>query len=164
MFLPKDFGTSPEDIRETQIGSMEDVVRESAEAERFCLSHGMKSTEARWMALFVEEMAGNIFRHGKTKTGRAIRVDFRLFVDGNRIGLCLRDCCGAFDVLRYYQEHGTETDPDHTGIRIVMSHASDIQYYNTFNSNNLLLYIRMNSGKDGMIVDSHEADFEQRVV
>ena len=143
MFLPKDFGTSPENIRETQIGSMEDVVRESAEAERFCLSHGMKSTEARWMALFIEEMAGNIFRHGKTKNGRAIRVDYRLFVDGNRIGLSLRDCCGAFDAPRYYREHGTEIDLNHTGIRTVMSRASDIQYYNTFNSNNLLLYINM---------------------
>lgn len=121
MFLPKDFGLSPENVRETQIGSMEEVVRESAEAEGFCLSHGMKGTGARWMALFVEEM------------------------DGNRIGLCLRDCCGAFDVLRYYREHGTENDPDHVGIRAVMSRASDIQYYNTFNSNNLLLYLNLDA-------------------
>lgn len=141
MFLPKDFGLSAENTRETQICSMEEVVRESMEAERFCLSHGMENTRAKWMALFVEELAGNIFRHGKTKKGKAIRVDYRLFVDGNRIGLCLRDSCGAFDTIKYYIEHEMENDPDHLGIRMVMSRNADIQYYNTFNSNNLLIYI-----------------------
>ena len=36
MFLPKDFGMSPENVRETQIGTMEEVMREREEAERFC--------------------------------------------------------------------------------------------------------------------------------
>ena len=148
MFLPENFGISEENIREMQLGSMEEVVQESAEAEQFCLSHGMQSADAKWMALFVEEMGGNIFRHGKMKNGKAIRVDYRLFVDGNRIGLCLRDCCGAFDTIKYYKEHEVENDPDHIGIRMVMRRAADIQYYNTFNSNNLLLYISGDAAPD----------------
>ena len=141
MFLPDDFGIAEENNREAQMTGMEDVMRESEAARSFCLEHGMDGARAGWMALFVEEMAGNIFHHGKTRGGTPIRVDYRLFVDGNRIGLCLRDSCEPFDAAKYFAEHRDQNDPEHVGNRMVMSRAEDIQYYNTFNSNNLLLFI-----------------------
>lgn len=36
---------------------------------------------ARWMALFVEEMAGNIVQHGKPRKSMSASADLRLYVD-----------------------------------------------------------------------------------
>ena len=141
MFLPDGFGGATEDNREAEITCMEDVMRESEEAERFCLDHGADPSRARWMALFVEEMAGNIVQHGRPLKGGGIRADYRLFTDGSRICMCLRDYCEAFDPTEYYKAHMGERSEEHPGIRMVISQAKDVQYYNTFNTNNLILYL-----------------------
>ena len=70
-----------------------------------------------------------------------IRVDFRLHADQDRICLCLVDYCEAFDPTEYYRIHLGESASEHAGIRMVLSHAKEIRYYNTFNANNLMLYL-----------------------
>ena len=140
MFLPQGFGGAMEDNYEVQIADMEGVMRESAQAERFCLEHGTDPSRARMMSLFVEEMAGNIVQYGKPLKG-PVRVDFRLHADQDRICLCLVDYCEAFDPTEYYRIHLGESASEHPGIRMVMSHAKEIRYYNTFNANNLMLYL-----------------------
>lgn len=144
MFLPKGFGGEAGDSRQAQLTDIDDIMRESAAAERFCLDHGVDGKLARWMALFVEEMAGNILQHGVPhKSGDAGEacVDYRIFVNNGRICLCLRDYCEAFDPTRYFEAHRNDRDYDHTGIRMVMNRAKEVQYFNTFGSNNILLYV-----------------------
>mgnify|MGYP002624020693 CR=1 FL=1 len=141
MFLPEGFGGAQADSHDAQIFNMDDVVHESEAAERFCLDHGTDAKRARWMALFVEEMAGNIVQHGKPRKSMSASADLRLYVNDGRICLCLRDYCEAFDPTRYYETHqGADADQS-LGIRMVMGLATEVQYYNTFNSNNLLLYV-----------------------
>ncbi len=141
MFLPEGYGGAESDSRDTQLHDMEDVMRESLLAEQFCLEHGIDKTKARWMALFVEEMAGNIMQHGKPLAEGAVCVDYRLFAFDGRICLCLRDYCKAFDPTSYYEANRKGHAGENIGIRMVMGHAKEVQYYNTFNSNNLLLYL-----------------------
>ncbi len=141
MFLPEGFGGAESDSRDAVLNDMDDVMRESQMAEQFCLEHGTDTAKARWMALFVEEMAGNIMQHGKPSGTDSVCVDYRLFVSGSRIGLCLRDYCEAFDPAKYYEIHKGCAVDENIGIRMVMGHASEVKYYNTFNSNNLLLYL-----------------------
>ena len=141
MFLPKGFGGEDADSRQAQLTDISDVMRESDVAERFCLDHGVDRKLARWMALFVEEMAGNILQHGVPRKADGVCVDYRIFVNKGRICLCLRDYCEAFDPTRYFEAHRNDSDYDHTGIRMVMSRAKEVQYFNTFGSNNILLYV-----------------------
>ena len=141
MFLPEGFGGAEADSRYVQLYSMDDVMKESGLAEQFCLDHGADQPKARWMALFVEEMAGNIMQHGEPRKSGSICVDYRLFVDKGRICLCLRDYCAAFDPEDYFETHKDSPPEENPGIRMVMSRAKEVQYYNTFDSNNLLLYL-----------------------
>lgn len=146
MFLRDDFGGSESDNLNVQISSMEDVTRESERAASFCLCHGANRRQANLMALFVEEMAGNIVRHGKPRGHGGVCVDYRLYVDHDRIALSLRDYCEAFDPMKYYEIHQEDHGESNIGIRMVMKLAKDIRYINTFNSNCLFIYLE----KQGM--------------
>ena len=141
MFLPEGFGGAETDSQDVQLYDMDDVMRESEIAEQFCLDHGTDEKKARWMALYVEELAGNIIQHGKPRKSGSSSVDCRIFVKEGRICLCLRDYCDAFDPTRYYESVRDGQDEEKVGIRMVMGLAKEIRYYNTFNSNNLLLYL-----------------------
>ncbi|MCR5106881.1 MAG: ATP-binding protein [Lachnospiraceae bacterium] len=141
MFLPEGFGGDDSDNCDALLYDMEDVMRESRMAEEFCLGHGIDKTKARWMALFVEEMAGNIVKHGKPRRKGSICVDYKLVISGDRVCLCLRDYCEFFDPTEYYEAHRDSNADENIGIKMVMGHAKEVQYYYTFNSNNLLLYM-----------------------
>ena len=141
MFLPKGFGGADTDSQDMQLNNMDDVMHESRMAEQFCLVHGADTQKARWMMLFVEEMAGNIILHGKPHKSASAAVDCRLFVHEGRICLSLRDYCEYFDPTRYYEIHQNDAPGESTGIRMVMKLAKEVRYYNAFNSNNLLVYL-----------------------
>lgn len=139
MFLPAGFGGSEADSMDAELYTMEDVIRERDLAEQFCLRHGTGKKKALTMGLFVEEMAGNIIQHGKARRHGAVCVDYRLYVHDNRICLSLRDYCEAFDPTEYRGTDGNRIEP--RGIPMVMGMAKEVRYYNTFNSNCLLLYL-----------------------
>ncbi len=148
MLLPGDFGISDENTRENRILSMEDVMNESIESEHFCTEHGIDERKAKWISLFIEEIGGNIIRHGKPVKGKTILAEYRLFTDGSKIGLCFRDFCESFDPVTYYKEH-KEDDEKKLGLKIVMSRAKDVVYYNTYNTNNVMFYLEMEDDHNG---------------
>ncbi|MBR1635366.1 MAG: ATP-binding protein [Lachnospiraceae bacterium] len=139
MFLPDGFGGREDDNFTSEIQTMEDAVKESRKTVAFCRSHGVDDRRAKLMALFVEEMAGNIVTHGKPRGRNKVCVDFRLYANQGKIGLSLRDYCEAFDLMKYYEINKENDSEDNIGIRMVMGLAEDIRYINTFNSNCLLI-------------------------
>lgn len=152
MFLPEDFGGAETDNLTARITTMEDVIRESERAADFCLLHGVDRKSSSLMALFVEEMAGNVVKHGKPRNRNGICVDYRLFAKENMICLSLRDFCGEFDPMKYYElTHGDKADQSHSepdantklGIPMVMSLAKDIRYVYSFNSNSLFINLEV---------------------
>lgn len=46
-----------------------------------------------------------------------------------------------FDPTLFHELSGTESEEKHLGIRMVMSLAKEVQYYSTFKSNNLVVYL-----------------------
>ena len=66
-------------------------------------------------------------------------MDYRLYADGGKVGLSLRDCCENFDPMKYYEIHRSDSSKETIGIRMVMGLAKDVRYINTFNSNCLLI-------------------------
>ena len=141
MLLPDDFGGTEDDNLYAAITSMEDVITESRNAEEFCLRHGTDRRKASLMGLFVEELAGNIIRHGKSRRKQKTAADFRLSVNDGRIVLSLRDYLQEFDPTAYYAAHYDEGPEEMPGIRMVTELAEEIRYYNAFNSNNIIVYL-----------------------
>ena len=139
MLLKPGFGGSTEDNLSAQISTMDDVMRLSRSAEAFCLAHGVDVRRSRLMALFVEEMAGNIVSHGKPRSRSDVCVDYRLYASKDGLCLSLRDYCEAFDPMKYYEIHEDSEADGNLGIRMVMKLAKDIRYINTFNSNCLFI-------------------------
>ena len=145
MFLPEDFGGDAKDNLNARIETMEDVIRESQRAAEFCRSHHVDARRANLMALFVEEMAGNIVRHGKARNKNGVLADYRLFADQGKICLNLRDYCEVFDPMKYHEIHQNDNDDKgaNIGIKMVMKLAKDVRYVNTFNSNCLFIYLEV---------------------
>lgn len=143
MFLPKGFGGRITDNITAQLSNMDDVIRVSRSASDFCIEHGGSKRQAFLVALFVEEMAGNIIRHGRAKPRAKVLVDYRLFWNDGRISLSLRDYCEEFDPMKYYEIHKGQDTISNVGIRMVMRLAKDIRYINTFGSNCLLINVEI---------------------
>lgn len=141
MFLPEGFGGREEDNIYARFSAMEDVVRESERAHDFCIAHGVDKRGANMVALFVEEMGGNIIRHGKPRRGGSVCADYRISANGGRIGISLRDYCEEFDPMKFNEIHRDDNRMSNIGIRMVMALAKDIRYINTFNSNCLFMYL-----------------------
>ena len=139
MLLPEEFGGGADDNLSAQISTMDEVAGESRKATEFCANHGLDSRQANLVGLFVEEMMGNIIKHGKPRTRGEACVDYRLYADHGKIGLSLRDYCEAFDPMKYYEIHKEDEPEKNIGIRMVMGLAEDVRYINTFNSNCLLI-------------------------
>lgn len=147
MLLPADFGGAEEDNIYAEIRTMEDVVRESKRANDFCLAHHTGSRPATLTALFVEEMAGNVVQHAK-KTGRDdVFVNYRLFADHDRICLSIMDLGDRFDPAAFYEMYHDDSPEKHIGIRLVMNMATEVRYYNTYSSNNLTIFLEMDSDR-----------------
>lgn len=143
MFLSDEFGGGEDDNLVSKITTMDDVVHESKRAVEFCLDHGISPRQSKLMALYVEEMAGNIVKHGKPHNRNKVCVDYRLYAAQGKIGLNLRDYCEAFDPIAYYEISKESDSEKNIGIRMVMELAEDIRYINTFNSNCLLITVSM---------------------
>ncbi len=143
MFLPEGFGGEVSDNVSAQLSDMQDVIRASEGASAFCRDHGGSKRLAFLIALFVEEMAGNIIRHGKARGRDKAMVDYRLSVSDGKVSLSLRDYCEEFDPMKYYEIHNYEELSTNIGIRMVMRLAKDINYVNTFSSNCLLINMEL---------------------
>ncbi len=143
MLLPDGFGGSEEDNITAAIRTMDDVVRESERAAQFCSRHNMDKRRINLMSLFVEEMAGNIVKHGKPRNRSGLYVDYRLYANQEKICLTLRDYCEEFDPMKYYEISSMEENENTIGIRMVMKLAKDIRYINTFNSNCLFINLEV---------------------
>ncbi len=143
MLLPESFGGDSSDNVYGSISSIEDVLRERQRTEDFCLSRGTTRKSAMRMALFMEEMAVNILQHGNPDKQKASGAEYRLFVSENKISLTLRDYNLAFDPTAWYDANQDKKPGEGTGIRMVMALAEDICYFNAFNSNNLILCLRV---------------------
>lgn len=146
MFLPDDFGGTESDNIYASISTMDDVSQESLRAEEFCLSHDVSVRKAKLMSLFVEEMAGNIIEHGKSKRRNNAVVDYRLSFNGATICLTLRDCFERFDTVAFYEAHSGFDMP---GLSIVMKLAKDIRYFNSFNSNCIIITLDTKGDDEG---------------
>ena len=147
LLLPEGFGGNSGENLYGHVANMDDVVRESALVEKFCLEQGSNEKSAMRMGLFVEEMGTNFVKHigkGRRKVSREVTAaDYRLFVNGDDFCLTLRDYNKVFDPITWLNQHHDVKPGEATGIRIVMGLAKKTSYYSAFDSNNLIIWLSM---------------------
>ena len=120
---------------EEEIHNMQEVAAVAEQAEQFCLRHGQSPKVSNHIALCIEEMAGNIIRHGFSMDDKKHHLSVRVLYKKDQWILRFRDDCGPFDPVRYVPAEGA----DAIGIRLAMTLAKEANYTNSLNLNNLTL-------------------------
>ncbi|MBO4837031.1 MAG: ATP-binding protein [Clostridia bacterium] len=137
LLLKKDFGSSPDELLEIDLHTMEDVTEAARKAERFCREHGQSPKVSNHIALCIEEMASNTILHGFTLDRKTHHLLVRVLKKPDHWVLRFRDDCGAFDPIHYIPQGG-----DDLGIRLVTAMAEEANYTYSLNLNNLALKLR----------------------
>ena len=135
LLLQQTFGVPKDQLMEVNIGTVEDAVRVSKDAEVFCRSRGQSTRLSRHIALCIEEMAANIVEHGFSKDTKEHHLSVRVLHKKDYWVLRFRDDCRAFDPVHYIPKE----EKDALGIRLTLAMAEDAQYTYSMNLNNLML-------------------------
>ncbi|MBQ6401909.1 MAG: ATP-binding protein [Firmicutes bacterium] len=145
MMIPEEYDDEIGPL-EMKVASMEDAVQASEKTRLYMKEKGASDRISIYAALAVEEMAGNIIRHG-FDDGRSHHVDVKLKKDGERWILRFRDDCRNFDPVAYVESITPEEKESHYGIRMIYGLADDVRYLNTLKLNNLIISFRQEEQK-----------------
>lgn len=131
---PEGFGVE-DDMRLTlSLHSMEEVINISEKVIEFCKEHGIDKGAANKAGLCIEEMAGNIVRHGFTWR-KSESVDFSVTKTSEGLVIKLKDNCRLFDPA----ELGNIFDPidpaGNIGIRLVRKVCREMEYHSLLGLN-----------------------------
>jgi Na+-driven multidrug efflux pump/anti-sigma regulatory factor (Ser/Thr protein kinase) len=154
MFLSPDFGVAPENVLDIPIYNYDDVSDASARIQEFCADHGMEKRSAYYSALCLEELAGNVVKHGFTADKKKHFLSVMTLFLGEKVILRLKDDCVPFDPVQMAEMTSDKGGFDNMGIRMVYRIASDVSYQNMLGMNVLTVTI----GEKNLI-ESQENDF-----
>ena len=97
MLFKPNFGVSDDDCLDIPIRNMEDVSGTSALVQEFCDNHDLAVRPSYYAALCLEEMAGNVVRHGFSADRKHHYLNARAVFLDDAVMLRLKDDCVAFD-------------------------------------------------------------------
>ena len=141
MAIPEEFGAAENERIDITVRNMDEVVHISRQITAFCNSRGIDRRRSFFAGLCMEEMAGNVVRHGFGKDPKQYSVDIRVAHKEDEIILQIRDNCSAFNP----SEHARLMEPGETGknvgIRLVYRIAKDVRYQNLLGMNVLTIRI-----------------------
>ncbi len=140
LLLKSDFGVPEEQRLSLTVNSMEEVLQLSMDIEEFCNKFQVDTRRKMLLSLCVEEMAGNIVRHG-FEPGKNHMVDIRVVYKDGLLLLHMRDNCKPFDPGNQSRIFNPEDPCANIGIRMVASMAKEMEYRNSLNLNNLSITI-----------------------
>ena len=141
LLLPKSFGSG--DHLVLFLENMEQVTKTAEEVQAFCTAHGMPAKIASHAGLCLEELAGNVVRHGFSadKKPHWIEVRSAFLSDPKRVLLRIKDNCIPFNPQEWH-DMTVSTDPcANVGIRLVYALANKIEYQNLLGLNVLSVTI-----------------------
>jgi anti-sigma regulatory factor (Ser/Thr protein kinase) len=141
MAFPGGFGAPEGDWMNLRIAGMEEVVRVSEAIQSACLAHGVDARRSYFAALAMEEMAGNIVRHGLTRDRRRHEIDLRVTWKGDSLVLCIKDDCVRFDPIERLNMLSPEDPVTNIGLRLAHRIALDMSYQSLLGLNVLLIRI-----------------------
>lgn len=141
MAIPERIGVPENERIDISVNSMAEVVTVSRQISDFCLERGIDRRRAYFAGLCMEEMAGNVIKHGFGKDRKKNHIDIRVVHKGDDMILRIRDNCMAFNP----SERASAMEPGETGknigIRMVYKIAEDVSYQNLLGLNVLTIRI-----------------------
>ena len=141
MAFPDGFGAPEGDWMNLRIAGMEEVVHVSEAIQSACLAHGVDARRSYFAALAMEEMAGNIVRHGLTRDRRRHEIDLRVTWKGDSLVLCIKDDCVRFDPVERLNMLSPKDPATNIGLRLAHRIALDMSYQSLLGLNVLLIRI-----------------------
>ena len=141
MVIPDDFGVDEDHRIEFNVRKLEDVEGTSKTVQTFCLDKGIDRRRAYFASLSLEEMAGNVVRHGFTMDNKPHDLIARAIVKDEDVILCIKDDCQPFDPVQRQRIADPEDKTSNIGLRMVYKIAKDFTYQNVLGLNVLTIRI-----------------------
>ena len=140
MCFPEGFGVSEEDRIDISVNSMDQVINISEQVWGFCKEHNVDAKRTNCASLSVEELAGNIVRHG-FRDGKKNSIDIRVSYVKGDIVISFKDDCIPFNPAQASQLFDSDDKTHNVGLRLASSIAGSMNYQNTFGLNILTIRI-----------------------
>lgn len=128
MVIPPEFGVKENERLDYAIQGMEDVTGLSEEVQQFCLEQGIDEKRSLHASLCMEEIAGNVVKHGFRTDKKTHNALVRVIHKKEDVILCFKDDCRAFDPLTRFRLANQADRTANIGIRIVTGMAKDVNY------------------------------------
>lgn len=141
LFLKAEFGVSDQDRLELAITCKEDLVQTAVQVQAFCEAHGTAGRTAYMAALCLEEMAGNVVRHGFAADKKQHSINCRVVYTQKGILLRLKDDCIPFNPQEWMDMVKPDDPTRNIGIRMVYRLAQDVSYQNLLGLNVLTIVL-----------------------
>ena len=141
MAFPPDFGVPENEWMNLTVRTMDDVIMVSRTLEYFCRNRGVDRRRSCFAALAMEEMAGNIIRHGFSGNNSRQEAVIRVTRKGNDLILRIRDNGRHFNPVERLQMLDPEDRVSNIGLRLARRCASEMQYQSILGLNVLTLRI-----------------------
>ena len=142
MFFPFDFGIAPGNMLFIRIDDNNGLSLASEKVQTFCAEHGMEKKAAYYSALCLEEIAGNVIRHGFTADAKKHSLNVLVMRYRSRVTLRIKDDCRPFDISQMARMVNEQEDPfANIGIRMVYKLADDVEYRNLLGLNVITITI-----------------------
>ena len=140
LLLPDSFDVTDNEKLDVTITEMDEVMQLTDAVWNFCELHGCDSAKRNHLALSVEELAGNMIRHGFTD-GKPHCIEARVLKKPTGYYVRFRNDCLIFDPVKQVQLLSEEDPTYHIGLRMIAGLATDIQYTCVLKLNNILVKI-----------------------
>ena len=141
MVIPDSFGVSEDDRMALTVRSMDEVVLVSERVQQFCLEKGLDARRSALAGLAMEEMAGNVVRHGFRADKKKHSVDIRVVYKNNGVLLRIKDDCKPFDPGEWKKVTAPSDPASNIGIRLVFQIAESVEYQSVLGLNVLSIRI-----------------------
>lgn len=144
MLLKPDFGAADENCLDISIRNMEEVAGTAEIIQEFCDTHEMAVRPSYYASLCLEEMAGNVIKHGFTADKKNHYLNASVVYLDDTVLLRLKDDCPAFNPseLAGFANATSETDFNSIGLRMVYGIADEVTYQNLLGLNVLTIKIQ----------------------
>ncbi|MCR4656370.1 MAG: ATP-binding protein [Lachnospiraceae bacterium] len=141
MSIPPDFGVPVYGRIDLTLKDMESVIGVSSSLQEFCQEKGIDSRRAFFASLFLEEMAGNVVKHGFSADKKKHYIRVCIACRPETLILSIKDDCVPFDIEQRARMLDQEDVTKNISIRLVSKVASEMHYQNILGLN--VLSIRL---------------------
>ncbi|MBR6159285.1 MAG: ATP-binding protein, partial [Lachnospiraceae bacterium] len=139
MSVPADFGVPVYGRIDIVLHNMDEVIGLSNTLQRFCQERGIDKRRAFFASLFLEEIAGNVVKHGFTADNKKHSVQVCIACRPETLIMSIKDDCVPFNIEQRRQMMDQEDVTKNIGIRMVSGIASKMNYQNILGLNVLAL-------------------------